>query len=89
MGYDIRTVEKAMGTVNYGSTEEEKGNVVFRRSVFAVKDIAAGEIFTEDNIRIIRPGYGVKPKYYKDILGKMAAEKINRGMPLQPDMICK
>lgn len=86
---DIRTVEKAMGTVNYGSTEEEKGNVVFRRSVFAVKDIAAGEIFTEDNIRIIRPGYGVKPKYYKDILGKMAAEKINRGMPLQPDMICK
>lgn len=83
---DIRTVEKAMGSVNYGATEEEKGNVVFRRSIFAVKDIAAGETFTDDNIKIIRPGYGIKPKYFKEVLGKKAAKDITRGTPINFDM---
>lgn len=79
---DIRTVEKAMGTVNYGATEEEKENIVFRRSIFAVKDIKAREVFTEDNIRIIRPGYGIKPKYYSEIIGKKATKDIKYGNPL-------
>lgn len=79
---DIRTVEKAMGIVNYGPTEEEKENIVFRRSIFAVRDISAGEVLSEDNIRIIRPGYGMKPKYYNDVLGKKAIKDIKYGNPL-------
>lgn len=86
---DIRTVEKAMGIVNYGPTEEEKGNVAFRRSVFAVKDIAEGDVFTEDNIKIIRPGYGIKPKYYKNILGKKANCNIVCGTPMKMEYLGK
>lgn len=84
---DIRTVEKAMGTVHYGATEEEKENVVFRRSVFAVRDIRAGETLTEENIRIIRPGYGLKPKFYRQVLGKKAAVEIKRGTPIGEEYI--
>lgn len=86
---DIRSVEKAMGIVNYGPTEEEKENIVFRRSVFAVKDIKAGDVFTEDNIRVIRPGYGVMPKYYNDILGKKASCNIACGMPMKIEYLGK
>ena len=82
---EIRTVEKAMGKIQYGPSEQEKDSVVFRKSVFVVKDISAGESFTEENIRIIRPGYGLKPKYYQDILGKHAVHDIGMGNPLKPD----
>lgn len=84
---DIRTVEKAMGIVNYGPTEEEKENIVFRRSIFAVRDINAGEVLSEDNIRIIRPGYGMKPKFYCEILGKRAVREIKRGTPIKEESI--
>lgn len=84
---EIRTVERAMGTVHYGATEEEKENVVFRRSVFAVRDIRAGETLTEENIRIIRPGYGLKPKFYREVLGKKAASEIKRGTPIREEYI--
>lgn len=53
------------------------------RSLFVVKDIKAGEIFTEENIRSIRPGYGLPPKYLKDILGKRATQDIKKGTPLE------
>lgn len=79
---NIRTVEKAKGCVHYGATKEEEGNVIFRRSIFAVKDIKKGEKFTEDNIRVIRPGYGLPPKYYKEILGKEALQDVAYGNPL-------
>lgn len=79
---DIRQAEKAHGTVSYGPTTQEMGNVQFRKSIFVVKDIKAGEPLTEENIRVIRPGYGMKPKYYKGILGKIAAMDIERGTPL-------
>lgn len=84
---DIRNVEKAMGTVSYGPTEQEKGSLVFRRSIFTVKPIKKGEQFSENNIRVIRPGYGMKPKYYKDIVGKHAAKDLDYGMPLTEDSI--
>ena len=84
---DIRNVEKAMGTVSYGPTEQEKGSLVFRRSIFTVKPIKKGEQFSENNIRVIRPGYGMKPKYYKDIIGKYAAKDLDYGMPLTEDSI--
>lgn len=79
---DIRMTEKALGTVQYGPTRQEENSIVFRRSIFAVKDIKAGEKITEENIRIIRPGYGLKPKYYQQIIGKTALENIERGTPL-------
>lgn len=84
---DIRMVEKAKGTVFYGPTEQEKNSIVFRKSIFAVKDIKEGEIFSEDNIRVIRPGYGMKPKYWNDILGKAAQCDVNRGTPISSEML--
>jgi len=84
---DIRQAEKAIGTVSYGVTEQEKDNIAFRRSVFCVEDIKKGEILSEKNIRIIRPGYGMAPKYYGQALGQVALCDIKRGMPVQLDMI--
>lgn len=84
---DIRNVEKALGKVSYGPTKQEDGNMVFRRSIFTVKPIRQGETFTEDNIRVIRPGYGMKPRYYKDVLGKHASKDVDYGMPLTEDLI--
>jgi len=83
----VRQTEKALGTVNYSVTEHEKASRVFRRSLFAIEDIAEGEIFTERNIRSIRPGYGLSPKYLHEILGKKAIVNICRGTPLQWDLI--
>lgn len=83
---DIRQAEKAIGCVKYGPTEQEKNNLQFRRSIFCVKDIKKGEKLTEENIRIIRPGYGIQPKYFKELLGKTALEDICRGMPLTFEM---
>lgn len=85
MVLDIRQAEKAIGCVKYGMSEQEKNNIVFRRSIFCVKDIKKGEQLTEENIRIIRPGYGLKPKYYEEVLGKIAIEDIKRGTPITFD----
>lgn len=78
----VREVEEALGTVTYGMSEQEETNACFRRSLFVVRDIAAGEQLTPDNIRSIRPAYGLKPKYYKDVLGKTAKRDLKRGTPL-------
>lgn len=79
---DIRMAEKARGCVHYGVTKEEEKNVQFRKSIFIVKNISKGEPFTEENIRVIRPGYGLKPKYLKSVLGKLAASDLKYGTPL-------
>lgn len=84
---DIRMAEKAIGCVTYEISEEEKNSLVFRRSIFAVEDIAKGDSLTKQNIRIIRPGYGLKPKYYNNILGKTAKEAISKGTPIQFDLL--
>jgi pseudaminic acid synthase len=79
----IRTVEKALGGVHYGVSEKEAKSRVFRRSLFVVKDIAAGETFSDENVRSIRPGHGLSPKYLSDVLGRQAALDIKRGTPLR------
>ncbi len=84
---DIRQAEKAIGHIAYGPTKQEISNTVFRRSVFCVKDIKKGEELTEENIRIIRPGYGLAPKFYREVLGQSALCDIKRGTPLKFDMI--
>lgn len=84
---DVRQAEKAIGKVSYGATKQEKNSMVFRRSIFCVKDIEPGEVLTEENIRVIRPGYGMAPKYYEEILGQTALQKIERGTPIEHRMI--
>lgn len=82
MVQQVREVEKAKGIVTYGVSVQEQSNACFRRSLFVVKDMAAGEAFSEENVRSIRPAYGLKPKYYKDILGKRANKALKAGTPL-------
>lgn len=78
----VREVEKAMGKVSYGVSKQEESNACFRRSLFVVKDIAEGEALTPENIRSIRPAYGLKPKYYKEVLGRKANKALTKGTPL-------
>lgn len=84
---DVRQAEKAIGKVSYGATEQEKSNVTFRRSIFCVKDIKKGEKLTEENVRVIRPGHGMKPKFYEEILGQVALQDIERGTPMSWGLI--
>ena len=79
---DIRNAEKARGDICYGPTEAEKNSVNFRRSLYVVEDIKAGEKFNASNIRSIRPASGIKPKYYEAVLESYAARDISAGYPL-------
>ena len=83
---DIRTAELAMGQVKYGPSNREMANLKFRRSIFCSKDIKAGETITNENIKIIRPSFGLAPKYIDDILGKKAKEDIAFGTPVKWEM---
>ena len=83
----IRIIEQALGRINFSLTEKTIKSRNSRRSLFAVQDIAKGEIFTSKNIRSIRPGDGLEPKYYEDILGKIATKDIKKGIPLNWNMI--
>ncbi len=84
---EIRQVEKALGQVGFELSDKIKKSRTFARSLFAVTNIAAGEVFTENNIRSIRPSHGLAPKYLKDILGKKASADIEKGTPLNWDLI--
>lgn len=82
-----RTAHTAIGAARFGPVESERGNVIFRRSLYAVADIAAGGTLTADNVRSIRPGHGLAPKHYHDVLGRRAARNITRGTPLDWTLI--
>ena len=83
----VREVEKALGNVNYNLTEKTMKSREFSRSLFAVDDIKAGESFTKENVRSIRPGFGLHPRYYGQIIGKKARTDIKRGTPLDWNLI--
>lgn len=85
----LRDVSALKGCPSYKLSQAEQSNIVFRRSIFAVRDIQAGEVLTEENIRCIRPGYGMKPKYYHTILGRRAGKDIAKGTPLQMECLGK
>jgi len=83
----VREAEKAIGTVNFNPTESVKSNIKFSRSLFVTKNVKAGEIFTPENVRSIRPGYGLPPKELPNVLNKRASKDITMGTPLSWDLI--
>ena len=83
----VRIAEKALGRVSYDMTERESASRVFRRSLFVVQDMEGGDIFSTKNIRSIRPGNGLAPKYLDAVLGKKAAHAIQKGTPLSWELV--
>ena len=83
----VRVCEQAMGHIHYGLNEREEKSRTFRRSLFVVDDIKAGEAFTEVNIRSIRPGHGLHTRHFCQVLGRRASQDIDRGTPLDWSLI--
>ncbi|WP_438969477.1 pseudaminic acid synthase [Nonlabens sp.] len=79
----VRLAESALGSVNYELTEKQEKGKFFSRSLYVVKDIKKGELFTSENVRSIRPGFGLHPKYYYDMLGTEAKEDFLKGDRLE------
>ncbi|RUM45339.1 MAG: pseudaminic acid synthase [Hydrogenimonas sp.] len=79
----VRDTEKLLGRVDYSMTEKKKKSRQFARSLYIAEDIRQGEIFTEKNIRSVRPGYGLHPKYFKEIIGKKAKRDLTKGTALK------
>lgn len=84
---ESKKVWQALGKISYGPTEAEQKSTVYRRSLYVVQDIESGELLTPENIRAIRPGYGLPPKYYDTILGKQAKIRLKWGTPLSWEII--
>ncbi|MCL6611789.1 MAG: pseudaminic acid synthase [Peptococcaceae bacterium] len=78
---------QALGKISYGPTEKEKKSLQFRRSLYVACDMKAGDAFTRENLRAIRPGLGLPPKYYDYLLGKKVARDVKRGTPVCWDLI--
>ncbi len=83
----IRTAESALGAVHYGVTGSEEASRCFRRSLFVVEDVQAGELFTAKNVRSIRPGSGLHTRHLDEVLGRRAAADVARGTPFSLEMI--
>lgn len=84
---ESRKAWESLGSVKYGPTQSEKKSLVFRRSIYVSKDIAVGEAFSNDNLRIVRPGDGAPPSLLPDLLGKQARRSFTKGEPLSIDSI--
>jgi pseudaminic acid synthase len=79
--------EKALGEVRFGIGEKEASSRIFRRSLFVVQDVKRGESFTPENVRSIRPGYGMHTRHLPEILGRRATRDVERGTPLSWDIV--
>jgi N-acetylneuraminate synthase len=84
---ETQRVWRALGTVNYGPTAVERESLRFRRSLYVVRDVRAGEALSPDNVRAIRPGLGLAPKFLQDVLGRRAAVDIQKGTPLTWEIV--
>ena len=78
---------QALGRVRYGPTDAERKSLVFRRSIYVAQNISQGDLFTEENIRIVRPGDGAPPHLYQQLLGKRARQNYDSGTPLSLDKL--
>jgi pseudaminic acid synthase len=81
-----KTAWEALGSVDYGRKSSEQANVKFRRSLYFVKDIKKGEVITKEHVKSIRPGFGLAPKYMKEIIGKKTTSTVKRGTPVAFDL---
>jgi len=84
---DSKTAWKALGRVDYGRKSSEQGNVQFRRSLYFVKDMKAGDVITKDCVRSVRPGYGLEPKYLDKLIGRAVAREISANTPVTEDVL--
>lgn len=82
-----KTAWQALGRVDYGRKSSEQGNVQFRRSLYFVKDLKAGDVITADAVRSVRPGYGLPPKYLEAVIGKIVLQDVSRNSPVKPSDI--
>ncbi|MBT0653113.1 pseudaminic acid synthase [Geomobilimonas luticola] len=78
---------QALGKVTYGPTEKEKASLQFRRSLYIAKDMKEGDIFTSENLRAVRPGFGLAPKFYEIFLGKQVRQNVKKGTPISWNML--
>lgn len=85
--HNIRVAEKSLGKIHYELSKAERKNRIFRRSLFAVRDIKKGNTFTKENVKSVRPGCGLPPKYLNSVLGKKARKKISKGSPLKLELV--
>ncbi len=85
----VREAESAIGSIDYALTEKQRKGRDFSRSLYVVEDIKAGELITEKNVRSVRPGFGMHPKFYRELLGKIALKDLERGDPLHFDSVKK
>ena len=84
---ECRTAALALGAVSYERAEQEQKSLQFRRSLYVVEDMKAGDVFTEKNLRRIRPGMGISPKYYDALLGRCVKCDVKRGTPVSWDIV--
>ena len=84
---ETRRAWQALGKVSYGPSEKEKKSLVFRRSLYITQDIRKGDILTKDNLRAIRPGGGLQPKYFEIILGKKVNHDVRKGTPMRWELL--
>lgn len=85
--HNSKTAWSALGQVDYGRKSSEQGNVQFRRSLYFVKSMKAGEIITADSVRSVRPGFGLEPKYFDQVLGKTLKAEVDYATPVSWDLI--
>ncbi|MBE0417165.1 MAG: pseudaminic acid synthase [Coriobacteriia bacterium] len=78
---------QALGSVRYGPTEREKGSLTFRRSLYVAEDMRSGEAFTTENLRVVRPGFGLHPRHYETLLGKRVHRDVEKGTPVSWELI--
>ena len=81
----VREAEKAIGTIDYTLTEKQAKGRDFCRSLYIAEDMKAGDVFTESNLRSVRPGFGLHPKHYNEVIGKKASEDVSKGTPMRLD----
>jgi pseudaminic acid synthase len=78
---------QSLGEVQYGPSEAERASLIFRRSIYVAKDLKAGEVLTEENLRCVRPGLGLPPKHYEEILGRKVKREVKRGTPMSWELL--
>jgi len=86
---DSKTAWAALGKVDYGCKSSEQGNVKFRRSLYFVKDLKAGDVITADAVRSVRPGFGLSPKYLESIVGLRVLKSVEMNSPVLKDSLTK